>query len=92
MAKHISTRVTDDFMEKLDFMAQLKGKDSVSELVREYVEAGLQADAKDIEAQVQARMEAERQRMERIVTAFQTPVASTEPEAPATEAAGALAS
>ncbi len=72
-APHLNARASEELMSKMDFMRQLKGLDSVSDLVRLYCEEGLERDAKDIEKQVEARLAAERERMEAMVAAFSAP-------------------
>ncbi len=89
MAQHVGSRVSDDLHKKLDFMRQLKGYPTISDLVREYVEQGLERDAKDIETQVEERLAAERQRMTELVAALSAPATPDSEDVAAEQAATA---
>lgn len=75
MAGHVGTRVSDDLAQKLDLMRQLKGLNSVSDVIRIYIEEGIERDAKDIQAKVEARLAAEAERMQQLVAALSAPPA-----------------
>lgn len=73
MAAHVGARVSDDLQNRLELMKDLKGLNTVSDLVRHYVEEGLERDSADIEAKVEERLAAERDRMQALVASFKAP-------------------
>lgn len=75
MAAHVGARVSDDLQNRLELMKDLKGLNTVSDLVRHYVEEGLERDSADIEAKVEERLAAERERMSALVASFKAPPA-----------------
>lgn len=88
MAGHVGTRVSDDLSKKLDLMKDLKGLNTVSDLVRHYIEEGLERDSADIEAKVEERLASERERMLGLIDAMKAP-AEPDSEDVAADAAAA---
>lgn len=74
-AGHVGTRVTEDLANKLELMKDLKGLNSVSDVIRIYIEEGMARDLENIEAKVEARLVAEAERMKALVTAAKAPPA-----------------
>lgn len=69
-SQHFSTRVSALTYAKLDLMKDLQGMESISDLVRKYVEQGLKLDSVDIEQKVEERLAAERKRLQAVVASM----------------------